>query len=407
MRYSEKAKRLLPRDKSGHLSDINNLARGIAHLLGSDPHSAEIDFQNVLKSPEGFRSILLSFLGKYYIALLAKKKGKLHHSANLLYDALRITKNEQEQERSIASIAHISLAKIYYEWNQLDECLQHIQTGLELSKEWSLPMHVSEAYHLLTLIHQIQGDMEATLVASHHSTEPIGENYASILTTHESLRTLQQRISLGLIDESVLWANNYLYDIEKKTVIRGEKLWQVPAAVHLSIASGEFRVSEDILEQLLIETNNIGFRQQVIETQILRALIFMKKKKMNKALLALANALEFAQYEGYMRIFLDEGEPMRNLLEEAQRQQIVPHYTKRLLQAFDHNVAGERLPETLTQRELEVLRLLAAGYKPKQIAQKLFITVGTTRNHLHHIYEKLDVNNQIQAINLARKQKLI
>lgn len=407
LRYSEEAKRLLPRDGDGQLSGITNLARGVSRVLGSDPYSAEIDFQKVLKSPENLRSIFLSFFGKYYMAVLAQKKGKLRRSANLLYDALRITKNEQGQERSISSIAHISLAKIYYEWNQLDECLHHVQTGLELSKEWSLPMNVSAGYHILTLINQIQGDMEAALVASRHSTEPIGENYASILTTHESLHTLRQRVSLGLIDESVLWADKYLYSIEKNQFIRGEKLWEVPAAVRLSIASGESRNLADILDNLLTGASNIGFYHQVIETQVLRAIIFYENKKTDKAILALANALEFAQYEGYMRMFLDEGEPMRNLLEEARKQRIAPVYTKKLLQAFDNDIDGDRLPEALTKRELEVLRLLADGYKPKKIAQELFITIGTTRNHLHHIYEKLGVSNQIQAINLARKQKLI
>lgn len=98
---------------------------------------------------------------------------------------------------------------------------------------------------------------------------------------------------------------------------------------------------------------------------------------------------------------------MRLLLKEAQARNIVPSYTSRLLRAFEEERPGGAKQELLSPREIEVLELLSQGFNPKQIAEVLFISVGTTRSHLHHIYEKLGAANQIQAIRIGKEKHLI
>jgi len=142
------------------------------------------------------------------------------------------------------------------------------------------------------------------------------------------------------------------------------------------------------------------------------ALAFQARDDLQRALSALERALALAQPEEYVRTFLDEGEPMARLLRQAISEGIAPNYAVRLLADFDAEVdptppAMDALVEPLTERELEVLRLIAAGLSNSDIADELFIAVSTVKSHVNHIYGKLDVDNRVQAINRARALELL
>jgi LuxR family maltose regulon positive regulatory protein len=123
-------------------------------------------------------------------------------------------------------------------------------------------------------------------------------------------------------------------------------------------------------------------------------------------------AIILAEPEGYIRIFLDEGEPLRELISSFQARQNNPSlaaYVEKLCAAFDppHTPAtsagnlpsvNQNLVEPLSGRELDVLRLIVDGLSNQAIAQKLFLSVGTVKVHIKHIYAKLDVNSRTQAV---------
>jgi len=136
------------------------------------------------------------------------------------------------------------------------------------------------------------------------------------------------------------------------------------------------------------------------------------------ALVFLSEALALTEAEGYIRTFVDEGEPMAVLLREAAAKGIAPDYVARLLSAFDgkaeeHPVSPAppigltSLVEPLSERELEVLRLMAAGLSNQEIADKLIIGVGTVKSHVHSILGKLDARDRTQAVIKAQELKLL
>ncbi len=132
------------------------------------------------------------------------------------------------------------------------------------------------------------------------------------------------------------------------------------------------------------------------------------------ALNALENALSVAEPAGYLRRFVDEGQPLIDLLQLALARKITPGYTRRLLAACKAEQVrlttqdeAQPLAEPLTERELEILNLIAAGLSNKAIAETLFITVGTVKRHSMNIYGKLDVNSRTQATVKARELNLI
>jgi LuxR family maltose regulon positive regulatory protein len=119
----------------------------------------------------------------------------------------------------------------------------------------------------------------------------------------------------------------------------------------------------------------------------------------------LARALTLAEPEGFRRPFLDAGEPMLSLLRQVQRKKIAPEFAADLLVSSAQSTGSEALAsgrrepfEPLSEREMEVLRLIASGLSNKQIAGELVIAVSTVKSHINHIYGKLGVRSRTQAI---------
>jgi LuxR family maltose regulon positive regulatory protein len=156
----------------------------------------------------------------------------------------------------------------------------------------------------------------------------------------------------------------------------------------------------------------------------LQALAYHIHEEETQALAALSEAVRLAEPEGYVRSFIDEGLPMKALLSrlrEQQRQAGPTPYIDTLLSAFpQQGKAQERQPkpvgerpkmqpllDPLSERELEVLQLMARGALNQEIAQELVIVVDTVKRHVSHIFAKMGVNNRIQAVRQARELSLL
>jgi LuxR family maltose regulon positive regulatory protein len=168
----------------------------------------------------------------------------------------------------------------------------------------------------------------------------------------------------------------------------------------------------------LAESAGPGFSiARQIECLILKALALTVSGQQALALDTLAQAFELAQPEGYVRIFVDEGAVMRSLLREAQLRGVASDYVAKLLAAFESLPARPAsMPERrqtdldyepLSERELEVLRLMAEGASNREIAETLFISIGTVKKHSSNIFFKLDARSRTQAIVNARKHRIL
>ncbi len=132
---------------------------------------------------------------------------------------------------------------------------------------------------------------------------------------------------------------------------------------------------------------------------------------MPAALAALGRALALGEPEGYVRVFLDEGPPMAALLQDAANRGIAPDYVRRLLTAAvrpeDNAGNKEALIEPLSDRELDVLRLLATDLAGPEIARELVVSLSTVRSHTKAIYAKLGANNRRSAVTRAEELDLL
>jgi LuxR family maltose regulon positive regulatory protein len=163
-----------------------------------------------------------------------------------------------------------------------------------------------------------------------------------------------------------------------------------------------------LLERLLVQVEALGQMGRALEVLILHALALTDIGDTAGALASLTRALMLGQPEGYVRAFLDESAPIAKLLRRAGSHGISPKYVAELLSQFDREVgivpaSQQPLIEPLTERELEVLHLLADGMSNQEIARKLVVALGTAKTHTASLYRKLDVVSRTQAVARARE----
>jgi LuxR family maltose regulon positive regulatory protein len=165
-----------------------------------------------------------------------------------------------------------------------------------------------------------------------------------------------------------------------------------------------------------------GRTRDLIEILSLRALALWASNEKERAVGTLAKVLVLAAPEDYVRTFVDEGPLMVTLLSEAltvrqkgrtdSLRRVPAHYLRKLMAVLDQNATGAPpsavgLSEPLSERELEVLRLIALGKSNRQISSELFVSVGTVKTHINNLYRKLDTHSRTQAVERARELKLL
>jgi LuxR family maltose regulon positive regulatory protein len=162
---------------------------------------------------------------------------------------------------------------------------------------------------------------------------------------------------------------------------------------------------------LLQQAETAGRMGSVIEILILQALAFPARKDTERSLPSLDRALGLAKPEGYVRLFLDEGEAMTRLLCQARSRQVGSSYAAELLSTVGKvpdmvQPSMQLLIEPLTTREVEVLKLIEAGCSNQDVAAQLVISNATVKRHISNIYAKLGVKSRTQAVAISKELRI-
>jgi LuxR family maltose regulon positive regulatory protein len=245
------------------------------------------------------------------------------------------------------------------------------------------------------------------------SMENFADEYDLPFSALSQLSAWQVRIWLaqGKLEAAYQWAK------ERELAPDGELTYlhemEYILFARLLTAQGQLDEAIRILVWLQEAANAGGRTSSMIESLILQAIALQARKDTDQAMDVLLQALSLAEPEGFIRIFVDEGPPMAHLLYEAAAHGIVPDYVQRLLVAFNIDepeqtdtsktqVPTSELVEPLSERELEVLQLLAEGLTNPEIAARLFLSLNTVKVHTRNIYGKLGAHNRTQAVAQAR-----
>jgi LuxR family transcriptional regulator, maltose regulon positive regulatory protein len=322
-------------------------------------------------------------------------------------------------------MAHVGLAQVLYEQGKLDAALDHATRGVTLCRQLAFTAPLAAGLAVVARIRQAHGDAAAALEAMGEAGQvELSPQVIALLNPVPSQRAWLL-LAQGDVSAAARWAKAADLGPDDEPDYPREPAHLVLARVLL--AEDRPRQALALLERLLhaaVSQDRIG---SVIDIQALRAIALAASNDEPAAVAALAEALTLACPDGYVRVFADEGAPMRALLgrliatqraEQSPARRVPPGCLARIVQAFDAEPAvpgsGQRaaptvpgLVEQLTSRELEVLGMLAAGTPNRVIAEELFVTLFTVKKHVSHILDKLGAANRTEAVARARELGLI
>jgi LuxR family maltose regulon positive regulatory protein len=378
--------------------------------------------------------------GNYYAALasfeqladLAVVRGLLHQAVDLSRSGLELAQNWKDsggkpQRSPMAAVGlQLALGTVLYQLNDLAGAAAHIQHSadlFELGEHWGR-MH---SYTMLAYLKQAQGEFEASAelfrkACAVEDTLNVRRSFASDRPSLIKLRILLSRAGPEMAHlltdayrrfESVGVHANDEVDFCSPAGYPREHMYSDLAC--LLIALDRAAEALPLLTRLLEAAITMERHGDEIRYLVLMALAQHALGDSQTALDSLGQALALAEPQGYVRLFVDEGPPMAELLRFAISQNIAPEFASKLLAAFPQNIQRtiqiekelaantQLLVEPLSEREIEVLRLIAEGYKYKEIAERLVVSINTVRHHTRNVYSKLDVNNRTQAIGRAKE----
>ena len=430
----------LPIDNMQRRGEVT-LHLGVAAASNGDPLGAERAFADAahLGMVAGdLRTALLAIVNQ---GARLFGRGRLHEAAERYREVLRVAEERGIQQLSIVAFAYDSLGELYLEWNDLESASFHIQEAIQRGERGKMPRMLVSTYTCLARLRWAQGDVESAFQMVQKAWQLIHQHaLPSRYTGPLEICQIRFWLAQGMLTTAQEWAKaSGLSTTNEKLNISIEERYL--ALVRLLVVQGEATQAYELLERIRhVATAEWRFNS-VIGLLALQALALSAQGNSAAALVKLAEAFTLAEPEGYTRIFIEEGKPLQSLILDfrlwisaqprTEQQVKLLIYTDKLLSAFPptERVLDEsavvrvaplgatlsqnpkskiqNLVEPLTERELEVLHLVAQGLSDRQVAEQLIVVIGTVKRHLNNLYGKLGVHTRTQALARARELNLL
>jgi LuxR family maltose regulon positive regulatory protein len=377
-------------------------------------------------------NLMVTIMPLCYTAEVHLRTGQLHQAQAIYTQALELAVDSGGQPLPIAGEALLGLGFVALEWNRLDEAERYFTEGIDLIRQWG-EIGAFDGLVALARLRQARGDPDGAREALQQAERlAVRFDVTDLDDLFIAMQQAQLAITQGELAAAARWAEGrnltphdahiMAYETVPAELLDGAarldyhlNKYEYLVLARLFIAQNQPEQALAVLQPTLTMLERRGRVANVIETLILRAVALAQMPgRLSQALEALEQALSLAEPGGYVRLFLDAGPPLLELLREAARRNIAVGYVRHLLS--EAGVALEGLPapspasplvEPITEREMEVLGLLAQGLTNREIADALYVAVSTIKQHLKNIYGKLEVHSRTQAVGRAQELGLL
>ena len=377
-----------------------NWTLGYAYLFSGDRAAGRRALAEAISLSQAAGDIFTTILATLGLGNVEEAENQLYRAAGTYQRVLQLA---GDQPLQIIYEAHLGLARVLYEWNDLDAAEQHGRQSLHLARQYDRVIDrfvVCEVF--LARLKLAQGDMAgaaAILAQADQSARQQNFVYRIPEVAAAQVLTLLRQGNLAAAAE----------------LAQTHELPLSQARVHLAQEDPSSALAALAPWRRQVEAK--GWKDERLKVMVLQAVALHAHGEKNKAVQLLSDALALAEPGGFIRLFVDEGLPMAQLLSEAAAHGIMPDYVGKLLAVFeaeeqksaDKSVLPPAQPliEPLSQREMEVLRLMAQGLSNREISEQLFLALSTVKGHNRIIFDKLQVQRRTEAVARARELGLL
>jgi LuxR family maltose regulon positive regulatory protein len=408
------------------LRSVIALNLGEAYAGHDDVAAAREAFRDAIAIGQEGGNIISTLAAMSGLGQLRFRLGDLHGAAEVCQQAVRLGIAEGEPAGHpvpASGNAHRLLAECFYEWNDLDAALHHATEAVECCRRWGHFTNLAECYLELAHVQQMRGDSSGVHQAMAATTQ-LSEN-AAAQARRTSMPMLERDV--GYISDLIeatqahLWLLQDNVDAAAQWMSRWIDEHNVPdedplpylVRPRLLIAQCRYAEALPLLKQALQKAEARQRIHYAIHILTKLAHAYHAQGNEMQALTSLEQALRLAEPGGYIRAFIDRRNSLETLLRRMrQPYAIAPAYVGRILAAFcdesEQTTDGDNaLLEQLSDREMEVLRLIAAQMSNQEIADALVISINTVKTHIRRLYGKLSVGNRLAALERARDLGLL
>jgi LuxR family maltose regulon positive regulatory protein len=377
-----------------------NWTLGFGYYVQGDRAAAGRAYTEAIALSQAAGDIFTTILATIGVGNVQEAENQLHRAAQTYRRVLELAGDQPQQ---IIHEAHLGLARVLYQWNDLDAAQQHGEQSLQLARQYERVIDrfvVCEVF--LARVKVAQGDVAgAAAILAGASQSARQQNFVHRIPEVAAAQVLT------LLRQGNPAAAAHLAQRH------GLPLSQ--ARVHM--AQGDAAAALAVLGPLRQTMEAKGWQDERLKVMVLQAVAHQAHGEKEKAGQVLGDALALAEPGGFIRLFADEGLPMAQLLAVASAQGIMPEYTGKLLAVFEaeeqkradnsHRPTAQPLIEPLSQRELEVLHLIAQGLSNREISERLFLALNSVKGHNQKIFGKLEVQRRTEAVARARELGLL
>lgn len=391
---------------------------GIAHLINGELPAATLAYEMAIEQGQAVGNSYMTLCAYRALGRVQHQEGQLHQAAATYRRGLDFAAGITSNHGNLLPVAgdlFIGLSEIQWQWNELEEAEQNACEGIELSKSGEHVCAEVLGYLSLASIRQAQHNHKGALKAF-QSIEDLANERQSVERTgiFDWIRPYKVLLWLdqGNLEAATEWAEHWDLHVDKDLE---QPRFEHYVLARVYLAQNRLSDALALLDRLLSSAKITGRVDHIIRILTLQSMALANKDQASSAVKVLQEALRLGQAEGYIRTFANEGQPMRQLLAASLAQGAEPAYTTRLMQVIDPAPDTAAAPpdpnqlliEPLSDRELEVLALLANGLTNQAIADELVIALSTVKKHVNNILGKLHVGNRTQAVSRAQELNIL